>query len=501
MADALAPVRCRHPLPVAIGAALAALVVCAPALRFPLGLDQAVFAYLGRVIAAGGVPYRDAWDVKPPGIHLVYALAAALFTDPGWYVGALRALDCAVAAATALVLGLLARRWLEPGPARTLAVVAAAIWYASLYLAQGYMAMAQPEALANLPAALAVYRCQRRSSDLGVGLLLGAVTLLKPTSLAAVAPVVVLLLAQRPAAWTAARPVLVGWALPLLAVGAWLAAIGGLAAYLEIVRSFGPGYLQMGGGAGPAVLRWGARFAIPVAAALLAATGPGRRPLLAWLVAALLVVLAQGKGYLYHFDVVVPAVAVGAALGTARLAAGARWRPLLLLGCPVLWAGWANRATYVAFAALVSGALPLARWSARFHEVSPPVQQRLGQTVAALTTPGQPILVWGLDPAVYILSGRSSSTRFFYHVPLVVPFAPARWREEFLHDLRIAAPALIVTFTDDRIGAATGWQADAAELLRRWSDLRSFVEANYRFQTQLGNAVVYTRREEDRPWR
>lgn len=45
---------------------------------FPLFRDQAIFAYLGMVIADGGVPYRDAWEVKGPLAHYLYALPVAL---------------------------------------------------------------------------------------------------------------------------------------------------------------------------------------------------------------------------------------------------------------------------------------------------------------------------------------------------------------------------------------------------------------------------------------
>ena len=45
----------------------------------PFGRDQGIFAYIGQTILHGGVPYRDAWDHKTPGLYGVYALAFALF--------------------------------------------------------------------------------------------------------------------------------------------------------------------------------------------------------------------------------------------------------------------------------------------------------------------------------------------------------------------------------------------------------------------------------------
>ncbi|MGC4066607.1 MAG: hypothetical protein QM784_18625 [Polyangiaceae bacterium] len=48
-------------------------------LTFPFGRDQGIFAVVGGGLLHGKVPYRDLWDVKTPGIFVVFALAQALF--------------------------------------------------------------------------------------------------------------------------------------------------------------------------------------------------------------------------------------------------------------------------------------------------------------------------------------------------------------------------------------------------------------------------------------
>src|SRR5690242_12105898 len=68
-------------LPIFLAPALV-LAVLAPTLLYPYGRDQAVFACAGSLIARGGMPYRDIWEVKPPGIYLLYALLASL-APPG----------------------------------------------------------------------------------------------------------------------------------------------------------------------------------------------------------------------------------------------------------------------------------------------------------------------------------------------------------------------------------------------------------------------------------
>ncbi len=48
-------------------------------LTFGHGRDQSIYSLVAREMLAGRMPYRDAFDFKPPGIFLVYALARALF--------------------------------------------------------------------------------------------------------------------------------------------------------------------------------------------------------------------------------------------------------------------------------------------------------------------------------------------------------------------------------------------------------------------------------------
>ena len=48
----------------------------AGALDFPLARDEGAYAYIGANLTSGIVPYRDAFDHKPPGIYLFYAAAS-----------------------------------------------------------------------------------------------------------------------------------------------------------------------------------------------------------------------------------------------------------------------------------------------------------------------------------------------------------------------------------------------------------------------------------------
>jgi hypothetical protein len=42
--------------------------------RFTWDTDAPKYLYVARRILEGAVPYRDAWDQKPPGLHHLYAV-------------------------------------------------------------------------------------------------------------------------------------------------------------------------------------------------------------------------------------------------------------------------------------------------------------------------------------------------------------------------------------------------------------------------------------------
>src|SRR3989442_5364215 len=50
-----------------------------PNLTYPMGNDQATYGLIGGALLHGQKLYRDAWDMKPPGIFWIYAVMVKLF--------------------------------------------------------------------------------------------------------------------------------------------------------------------------------------------------------------------------------------------------------------------------------------------------------------------------------------------------------------------------------------------------------------------------------------
>jgi hypothetical protein len=72
-----------------------------------MGSDSSLFAYCGKIIADGGLMYRDCYDHKPPGVYYLDALAFKLGGDRLWSLWLFQSLWVSI---TALVFFLTIRR-------------------------------------------------------------------------------------------------------------------------------------------------------------------------------------------------------------------------------------------------------------------------------------------------------------------------------------------------------------------------------------------------------
>ena len=88
--------------------------------------DQLGFADAGSRIAAGQLPYRDYFQIVPPGTDLVYAVLVKSLGAETWMPGLVM---CVLAAATALVMTIIAARFL-----RGLSVLLPALLFSSFIL-------------------------------------------------------------------------------------------------------------------------------------------------------------------------------------------------------------------------------------------------------------------------------------------------------------------------------------------------------------------------------
>ncbi len=456
-------------------------------------------------------PYTGYWDIKPPGIYLAHTLSGAL--SHVW-PGAAGLMDLAALAAAILVTLRLMRLWglAAAGPAAAVALTG--LWT----LAGDWWDVGQAERLAVplfLLALLGASRPQRRRWA-AAGACLAMMVLLKTSFLPWALCLLPFLLhhgngTSRRRLGTAAAA---GFAVPVAAVFIALLAAGAVGeAYGATIGFTGP-YTRMAWQRPMLVLRTLQVTGLAFLAAtwplwLLALAGcwrPGslsrlaRRGLAAvlmTLVIATAMVIAQGKFFPYHWVALWPPLALAAGMGTARLVewAGGRWPALASPSRQVM------AAALLATLAIAGGALTLApgwpSWQAaiqyaagarsreaylagfRVQGMAYDELQRTATAVAAATPADEPLLLWGFEPAFYLYARRDFPGRFPFAYPLITPWAPDAWRQEFLSAFEAAPAAAVVVRRGDPIPWVAGVGGDAAARLERFPAFRQRLQTDY----------------------
>ena len=224
-----------------VAAAVVTAIAAVATLWWPFGWDQGIFAWIGGVTAEGGLPYRDAWDVKGPLTFVPFALTELVFGREMW---AIRLFDLAL-----LALAALAVRRIVGAHAGRGAATGAGLLYALAYIGFGYWHTAQPDgwvaiiALVGWAALLADTAAVARPRVMvAAGIVVGLGVLAKPLYiLLALVPLGALALASEIPLRQRTRLAMAfaaGAAAPVVACAGWLAMRGGLGAALETYIRF-----------------------------------------------------------------------------------------------------------------------------------------------------------------------------------------------------------------------------------------------------------------------
>ncbi len=507
-----------------------------PSLVEPAGADQALYTYVGQRILAGEVPYRDAWDQKPPGVHLAYAALVAIWPHESVVAGA----DLAIAALTALLLVGLGRRL--SGSTAT-GVAAAAIFLLlgnpALGRLSGVRVRAQCEVFIALAVALALAAAwraahapgSRRAWLLVAGALVGLGAVLKYN--AAVYGLPVGFMAAMPAegeprissaevvrrtAWMAA-----GAAVPVAMTVAWMAGAGALddlyeATIVYNLRYSGETYASHLGML-TYLLTFPVRFARVDAlwfagglGSAVLALGPAWRdrrlavaPL--WVATACLAIAINGsRGLPQYFVQAGPALALAAGLagGWAWPRVGRAGGILLSLVLVVAIARIASFPKLVDNTAYdlqyMRGELSRREYLARFgnpdsgDKYSALAVAELASLLRERTAPSDRVLVFGFSPWAYVGSGRASASRFFWSRPVIIGFLadrPGYGVSGLLRELAAQPPRLVVLQDRD-------WDPDgpnSSDFFLADAQLSSWLESRYVPAGRLHNFRIWMRRE------
>lgn len=451
------------------------LAVRLPSLVQPMGADQGLYAYIGERVRSGAVPYRDAWDQKPPAIHVTYAVMRAVLPR-----------DAAVPAADLIAAALIAILLWQLGGA--LAASSVGPWSAVLFLLLsnpafarlgGVSVRAQCETFIAL-AVTAAFVCLARSRNspkqtatyLIAGALFGVAFAFKYNAIAYVLAGVFALLVWRRLTVQAILWIGGGFLAPVALFAAWFAIAHGLGDLYDAtitynVRYSGETYngpwdaiaylltfpirharvdaLWLVGGAGCAVLLVAAR------------RGVDRLMPVAWTAAACLTIAINGSRDLpQYFVQAAPALALAAAWGATFLRMPSRIANTVL-ACVIAIAIWRVND----FAKLVdntrhdlrfmTGAMTRTEHLARYgdratRKYSALAMDELGGFMQSHSTPADTVYVFGFASGAYVRAERASASRFFWSRPVIVGFnegRPGYGVSGLIDDLRRHSPAIV----------------------------------------------------------
>jgi len=520
-------------------AGLCVIAAAALVLTFGVGRDQGIYGVVAREVLDGGMPYRDAWDFKPPGIFLVYALARALSAGAPWGI---RLVEAAGMIATAIGLVHLARRWWgEPG----IGLVAAALM-ALVHAQLDFWHTGQPETFGGMiiVAGMVVGAVERPGVGryVAAGVLFGMAGLLKPPLAGAGAVFAIWDASLRwrgtsgsftarlksakihvPLGW-----VLVGGVLPFAATLAWFWRAGALGDLYRTLFVFTPHYTALGwvgqsfgGLLYRSVAEWLVGYSSGITLGLLLALAQwtslrerrGLGLLLGVIAIQLVGVALQGKFFPYHYAGCWPASAMVAALGWWGL-----WRWAVASGRRALAGvtlGWllalaAHTATTDVYGHFWIRSLRRARvflfdrddqatidGLASVADVDAGANRRMADAIVAHTAPDDPIYVWGFEPVLYDLADRPAASRYIYDVPQRVTWSATWARRELMEDLLATPPAAIVVASDDAMFQVTGDAMSSADLIddpNGFPALRGLLLTAYRRAEAIGDLTLFLRR-------
>lgn len=522
-------------------------------LTFDYGRDQAIYALVARELVNGKMPYRDAFDFKPPGIFLVYAIARALFGGAQYGVRVLEALSML---GTAVGLVRLAKAHL--GDAK-IGFVAAAV-ASQVHAQMDFWHTGQPESFGGMltiaglvltsvglgyggdgPREKQLSKWVTLAAFVGAGALFGLAGLMKPP-LAGGGAIVGVAAALH--VWTrrdreaplkhallaAARPlgaVALGGILPIALVLLWFKSKGALADLHDVLFVFTPFYTKLsweGRSFYPmawfGITQWLVGYSSALLAGLVTTLIMRPRSSDLWLLCTTLAlvgvhvagVVMQGKFFPYHWGATFPLTALLGAVGITRLYQWAAARGPGALAPVVVGFGVAamfhapvpNLESFTErskrrFALFVSGPMDTAARDAlaSVADVDAGENRAVAEYVKQNTKPTDAIFVWGFECVIYDLADRPIASRYIYDVPQRATWSKDAMQKKLMPELEATKPAAIIVEHRDVFPDVTGDNHDSAGSLWSFAELRQLLADHYRRDATIGDFDVYFR-DDDR---
>lgn len=448
------------------------VIIALPRLRQVPALferDEGEYAYMGNLILHGGLPYRDAYNMKLPGTYGMYSLIIAVFgsSPSGVHAGFM-----IVSLATIVLAYVVFRRLFTPMIGLTAATVYGLLSVSSPMLG----AAAHATHFVNFFVLLGLLVCSRWNDRRPLlrgalaGLMFGLACLMKQHAvfLAAFGGVIVLVRAwdsrPRSGKTMAAAAITYGLAvaLPFGAVVLIMAAAGSLGRFWFWTVTYATSYASAGTPWELAralfLLSFGRMFSEYPLVWMLALAGLAvvwiapfnlrQRLFVTGLALCSVAAVLPGLNFREHYFVLLlPAVGLQAAIALdflAGLIPSARRRPVIR-ALPMI------AVAAMGVVAIVSGRAyylddPPDEVSRTVYAGNPFVEARaIGARIASDTAATDTVAIVGSGPEILVYAGRPSATGYMYVYPLVEPQPDnVRMQHEMMSEIEAAQPKYLV---------------------------------------------------------
>ena len=465
-------------------------------LTYPFGWDQGLFAWVGRSIVDGGMPYRDAWDFKGPLTYYAFALAQWLF---GVHLWSIRVLDALLLIASAIAVGRAASALTDPRTGRWSSLIYI-LWYAS----HSYWHTAQPDGWIGMLLILGVAPLVARPNDMHLNSLalagagIGLATLLKPPAAALlVVPFALILTAGSSRRVAAVAVTVLGWAIPICAAAMWFAWRGALGDLIEVHLRYSAAYVALSPGAGLRDLvtylltSRVVTIALPLvvfgAVVLWRANRPVAIALISWSLVVLMLVALQNRFYAYQWLPMLPAWTLLGGVAIHHLWSKMKMLAMVMTAVVVVHCLAPILLEEARFVSWLAGRMDTAAYYDAYGE--PGQDMRAVRWLREHGEPG-PIFIFGWHSAVAWLSERETVSRFGYSLPLMLgPDGGVKtaYRSEAMRALEVKPARYVV------VGPQSERILGTRETLDDFPELAQLLRASYREAVRFNSLTIYER--------
>jgi hypothetical protein len=500
---------------------------------FLYGRDQGIYAVIGRTIVQGGLPYKDAWDFKPPAIYYIYALSRIIFGDS---MHAVRIFEALGLLSMVFAFTIYSKRHFTVWYVGIIAGMLAVLSHVQL----DFWDTAQPESFGAIVLSWALvcatYQSNRNDSRWFLkqftswfmsGILFALAGLLKPLlgfgiffSIGAVC------YSEWLADGTADRSKQLVMVILSFLLGA-LATITGCVIFFilkcagadtyNIFFKFVPNYTALGLEKSSmwlllvkTVYKWLFSFSLINSIGMMlffllpplsAKENKGEFHIIGILIPQLLGVALQAKFFNYHYGAILPFTALLAVWGFWKIweKSTLKWLFLAVFFFLIIW-------QMIEYRVIDRGVFRLSALLNKNtrtyiydtmntkYDVDFQSNRLTAEWLAKNTPVNLPVYIWGFEPIIYDLAHRSASSKYIYNVPQRAAWIKDISRKTLMEELSAKPPSAIVVVHHDELSWVTGSNLDSAEELKGFLELSVLLKNNYQYVISFRDLDLYVKK-------